>query len=221
VKAKVLKAENISPTAKLFTLEVVSGEFSFVPGQYTSFLVNGAIRTYSICSLPEELPRFELCVRQLHTGVGTNFLNQNVGREIELTQPAGDFVIGGSPSPILFLVSGTGIAPVRPMLKDYLQKNPEADIELYYTFKGEKEFLFREELEEMERKYGNFKVATSLSRVPSLASLRRGGRDISPRQGRRGELVHLVGSPAFVGQTLQELNELGYNRQVIKTDAWE
>lgn len=187
--------------AKLFTLQA-QGDFSFVPGQYTAFKVNGAIRTYSICSLPGELPRFQFCVRQVPGGLGTGFLNANVGKEIELAAPAGDFIIKGTPAVVLVIASGVGIAPARPMLKDYLARNTEAAVELVYILK-DGEYLFREEWKEMEEKYKNFGI--KFEGVNKLIAAE----------------VYLVGSPQFVGQTLNQLEQLGYNRRSIHTDIWE
>lgn len=203
--ARILKSVDLSPTAKLFTLRV-EGNFSFLPGQYTSFSVNGAVRTYSICSLPSDLPIFEFCVRQLQGGVGTNFLNQNIGKEIELTAPAGDFVIAGKLDRLVIMASGVGIAPVRPMLKDYLARYPDAEAELVYHLKGD-EYLFQKEWEEMENKNGNFKVYHDSTSPLS-----------SPRQGRR---VFVVGSPTFVSEVTARLLDLGYNKRDIKIDIWE
>ena len=229
MKARILKAENLSPTAKLFSLEVLSGDFSFAPGQYMSFNVAGAIRTYSICSLPGQLPRFEFCVRQVAGGIGTGFLNAHVGKEIELMEPTGDFVLptgaeASGPKSILFVVAGVGIAPVRPMLKDWLMKNPEARVKLAYKFHDESEYLFREELEQLAKEHLNFKLTTVHNPPQSPLILRGeekwGSPSLKIREG-RGELVFLVGSPPFVARTLQSLRQLGYNQENIKSDIWE
>lgn len=207
-KAKILKAENLSPTVKLYRLRALEElGFHFTPGQFFTLLP--ARRAYSFCSLPEELPRFEICVRQVPWGLGTNYINDHLGKVVEVSEPQGSFILPKAPVELIFLAAGVGIAPVRPMLKDWYQKYPTARTTLYYKFR-EGEYLFGEEFEELARKHKNFEIEKA-DHPLFLSPLRR---------GRKNGGVFVVGSPEFVSESIRKLEKIGYNKADINFDIW-
>jgi ferredoxin-NADP reductase len=100
--------------------------FAFAPGQFVSCLlpVGGPrlTRPYSIASDPETPERLELLLNLVPGGPGSHHLfSLHPGAEIVLTGPWGTFVVEPQDSAeAIFSADGTGIAPIRPMLRQAL-----------------------------------------------------------------------------------------------------
>src|SRR5262245_11565313 len=94
----------------------------FQPGQFVSCLlpVDGEIiRPYSIASSPEESQRLELLLNLVPGGPGSRHLfGLRPGATVRFTGPWGIFVCAEAPATeAVFIAEGTGIAPIRPMLR--------------------------------------------------------------------------------------------------------
>ena len=75
---------------------VTSGEFSFKPGQYMIFHIPDAERrlrrSYSISTPPSDRRHFEVCVRAIAGGAGSNFIHRlRIGRRLKVEGPFGEF----------------------------------------------------------------------------------------------------------------------------------
>lgn len=137
VDAKLIGKKQL--TADVFEMHLASSApFLFAPGQFISILIPGAgpggrdlRRAYSISSSPELMPSkniFELCVKLVEGGPGTNYLNNmKIGETFKGHVPFGDFVYKTkSDKHAMFIGTGTGIAPFRSMLlsKVYTENKP-------------------------------------------------------------------------------------------------
>lgn len=97
--------------------------FAFAPGQFVSCLlpVGGQrlTRPYSIASHPETPERLELLLNLVPDGPGSHHLfSLRPGAELTLTGPWGTFVVDQPcAAETIFIADGTGIAPIRPMLR--------------------------------------------------------------------------------------------------------
>lgn len=101
----------------------IPGGLAFRPGQFLSCLLPiGAerlIRPYSIASSPEEPDRVELLLDLVPDGPGSRYLFDLVpGAILHFTGPWGTFVVDRAPeAEAVFIALGTGIAPIRPMVR--------------------------------------------------------------------------------------------------------
>lgn len=123
----------------------------FAPGQYLSIVIPGAgpggrnlRRAYSIASSPET-PEIELCVKLVEGGPGTNYLVKlKEGEEIEAQAPFGHFVLDHDQNlPVLFIGTGTGIAPHRSMVMSKAWQ-PKAEVAFLLGVRDEKDILYPE-----------------------------------------------------------------------------
>src|SRR5437016_4487254 len=95
----------------------------FRPGQFIScqLPVGGEtlIRPYSIASSPEEPRRLEIVLNLVPGGPGSHYLFRlPLGATVRFTGPWGTFVLERAPeAETVFIADGTGIAPIRPMLR--------------------------------------------------------------------------------------------------------
>jgi len=145
----------------------------FKGGQFVSVIVPGAgpggrdlRRAYSIASSPEARP-FELCVKLVEGGPGTNYLNGlRPGDVFKGMFPYGDFTHKEKPDHgVCFISTGTGIAPFRSIvLSEAFQKNPPTHSTLLLGVREENEVLYDAELKALTGKIKNFNWETCVSR---------------------------------------------------------
>ncbi len=98
----------------------------FLAGQYLSIEVTEMKdgrprrnrRAYSIASPPEEQGHFDLCANLVRGGPGSEYLHHlQPNDRMTFLPPMGDFTVKDeSDCPLLFIATGTGIAPIRSML---------------------------------------------------------------------------------------------------------
>jgi ferredoxin-NADP reductase len=142
----------------------VAGErpLSFIPGQFISISIPLAdetrTRPYSIASSPEDGDPFEICFNRVPGGRGVDYLfDRRAGDELTFTGPFGLFTIDRPPDlELVFIAIGTGIAPIRPMLRRLLLTSFAHPVHLLYGAADEAHLLYREELERWACGYPSF-----------------------------------------------------------------
>ncbi len=123
-------------------------------------------RLYSIASPNTDKNNFELVAEIVPDGLASNYLlSLKENTEVIFQGPAGIFKLRENGKQKIFLVTGTGIAPVRSML------NSEFRIEnskLFWGLKYYKEIYLLKELKNCELRITNFKFKICLSREQNL-----------------------------------------------------
>jgi len=116
-KATLLGRQQVS--ADVYLLSFYSDElsFSFVPGQYAILTIPGQTslkRLYSFASAPSTYGGFELFVKIVEGGVGTQYLKTlHIGDCVDVSGPAGLFTLQKNEKRKIFMATGTGYAPMR------------------------------------------------------------------------------------------------------------
>src|SRR5579875_877499 len=123
--ARVIGAERIGPHARLLSLAMAGGELGFTGGQYiivnTGIELDGgklAKRAYSIVSSDAEQTRFQLAVRRIGEGPGSNFMHRiPVGAEVSFSGPWGKFLPETTSGSKLVFATDTGITATLGLLR--------------------------------------------------------------------------------------------------------
>src|SRR3989338_8997529 len=145
-------------------------EITFKAGQYLMLKVpsdKGPVsRLYSIASPNTVRNSFELIIGIIPGGLASNYLiSIKENTEIIFQGPAGIFGLKENNRPRIFLVTGTGIAPVLSMLKSQPQTSKT---HLFWGLKTYKEIYLFDELKQFE----NVKICLSreqnLKMIPGL-----------------------------------------------------
>src|SRR5579884_1380889 len=119
----------LCPEIRHFVFEVAGAEkLDFKPGQFVSFTEvlhdKKVTRAYSIASPPDG-NRFELCLNRVQEGMFSPWLfAMKPGDEVEMKGPLGYFVVRNPGRDVIFVATGTGIAPFRSMLKAHVGRPP-------------------------------------------------------------------------------------------------
>jgi phenol hydroxylase P5 protein len=112
-------------------------EIAFNPGQYVSIAVPGhaATRTYSMATPPSEPRRIELQVRRTPGGLASDgwiFKDLALGDQVQLSGPYGRFFYREArDEPAVLIAGGTGLAPIKSMIRHVLESDLERELMLY------------------------------------------------------------------------------------------
>jgi len=141
-------------TRSLFLRLIDDGRLSFVPGQFISISLAPAgetrVRPYTVASSLKEAGAIEICFNQVPGGVGVRYLfERRVGDELEFTGPFGAFTMDRPPEQeCVFIAEGTGIAPIRPMIRRALRAEARPALSLLYAAPDSSHLLYREDIAE-------------------------------------------------------------------------
>jgi ferredoxin-NADP reductase len=184
-----------------------------------------AQRSYSIASAPED-GHVVLTVERLDDGEVSPYLVDELrpGDELELRGPIGGYFVweaalGG---PLLLLAGGSGIAPLRSMLRHRAAAGSSVPARLLYSARTLDDVIYRDELEGLD----DVDVRLTLTRGwPDgwTGYRRRIDRELLeeiawPRDER--PLVYVCGPTAFVEVAATTLVELGHDAGRIKTERF-
>src|SRR5438309_2338179 len=129
--ATVSAIELVAPWVDVLHMQLAEGDtMRFDPGQFVTFYVdrNGATvtRSYSIASSPDLVDRFDLLVKKVDGGyVSTYLTSLHGGEQLRMIGPLGRFLLKDPGNrPVVFVCTGTGIAPFIPMLEQLLRRAP-------------------------------------------------------------------------------------------------
>jgi len=127
-----------------------------------------ARRSYSIASSPLEKDNFELLVKLLPQGVGSElFAGLRPGDPLHFTGPMGFFVNDlQHAGDAVYCATGTGVAAALPMIEETLARATEAGrVLLYWGMRSLEELYWEERLAAL--KHPRFTVEICLSRPPA------------------------------------------------------
>lgn len=160
--------QDLAPEVRHFDFEALDTEsFEFTPGQFISVLeqVEGKeiTRAYSIAS-PRDGKRFSLCLNRVQDGMVSPMLfAMRVGEEVEMHQPLGYFTLRHPGHRIVFVATGTGIAPFRSMLLDHLPRT-HPHVTLLFGVRHPASVLYRGEFEQMASEHSEFRFLPTVTR---------------------------------------------------------
>lgn len=201
-----------------------------LPGQFLtfSFLFDGRKhpRCYSICSSTARTGYVEITPKRVETGCVSVFLNDraSIGMTVEATGPFGQFYLKPRDRRIVLLAAGSGITPIMAMLRyvDDLCLNTEAT--LLYCVRTRTDIMFRQELDELQTRLGNFRRHLLLSQPDAEWQGARGRinrefiRQSVPEIGE--SVFFLCGPPPFMEAARSILADLGVERERIRQETF-
>lgn len=218
-----------TPRARIARVDLDGHAFDYAPGQAVSIANHGQEKRkpYSIAAAPEDARRdgwLELLVGVNADGLPGGHLALEAGQLVDVDGPLGSFVF--PPAPVerrfVFIAGGTGIAPLRAMMRRALHL-PHRNIGLFYSVRTPDEFAYEQELRELAHA-GEIELRQTVTRATDA--------DWTGPRGRLNrdaleELVHdpatlcfICGPPALVDEMPKILSDLGIPRERIKIEEW-
>ncbi|NEP13780.1 MAG: FHA domain-containing protein [Symploca sp. SIO2C1] len=157
--------------------------FTYQPGQFVTLHleINGKrVRcSYSISSTPSRPHTLEITVKRIPLtdentdnlqSLVSNWLHDNikVGSQIKLSGPLGKINnLATPPQKVLLISAGVGIGPMMSMSRWFCDTSADMDIIFFHSARKPRDIIFRQELELMNGRYPNFKLAVTTSRPES------------------------------------------------------
>jgi CDP-4-dehydro-6-deoxyglucose reductase len=207
--------------------------FEFAPGQYVDVMLpGGRRRSFSIASPPHDSKLLELHVRRVAGGEFTAPLFEGEPRNALLTieGPLGRFVYRESTAPMLLIGGGTGIAPLKSILRHVVENAIERELVLYWGVRGEFDLYAHAELEALARRASRMRYVPVLSEPEGawagrsgwvheavLADLATGG---DPAALQRFD-VYASGPPAMISAVREHFPVHGMNPARFFFDSFD
>lgn len=120
--ARIVSIERLAPEIVRVVLRTPpASPMRFLPGQYVDVIADGARRSYSLANAPREDGLLELLIKRYPGGHLSGFWFERAKPNdlVRIEGPLGTFFLrDGAPADILFLATGTGIAPVKALLEE-------------------------------------------------------------------------------------------------------
>ena len=230
-KGTVIKIEDATYNTRRFWIEIAAvSTFDFIPGQFITLDLpihdkpNKRWRSYSIASWPDGNV-IELLIVLLEGGAGTTFLfnEVRVGSEVSLRGPQGNFTL---PDPIdkdlVFICTGTGIAPFRSMLHYINQHNiPHQNIYLIFGTRTQRDLLYYEEIKALQEEVPYFQFMPTLSREEWLGC-KGYVHGVYEQLCKEKPPAHfyLCGWKAMIDEAKKRIIDLGYNKKDIHLELY-
>lgn len=229
-RAILERTEDWAPgTRSLFLRLPAGGGLPFLPGQFVSLSIPAGARplsrAYSIASPPEEPELLELCLDLVPGGPGSSYLfHLRPGAQLDLTGPWGSFVLEQpAPASCVFIAIGTGIAPIRPMVRAAVAQPELVELHLAYAAPPQSAPLYRAELEQLAGREARFRFEPlnetgadpEHSALYALVEQRwvRGETD-------RSRHFFVCGVGNIVTRLRDLLRRAGYERRAVRYEKW-
>lgn len=128
-RVRVLDVVQETCDARSFALEPsseIAPQYRYLAGQFLTFrfTIDGEthVRSYSLSSSPAVDHRMTVTVKRVHGGTVSNWINDTLrpGDELDVTLPAGNFVLDDSRRDIVAYAGGSGITPIISIVKTAL-----------------------------------------------------------------------------------------------------
>ena len=120
--ARIVSIERLAPEIVKVVLKTPpTSPMRFLPGQYVDIIADGARRSYSLANAPRDDGLLEFIIKRYPGGhlSGYWFERARINDLLRIEGPLGTFFLRAeAPVNILFLATGTGIAPVKALLEE-------------------------------------------------------------------------------------------------------
>jgi ferredoxin-NADP reductase len=216
-----------TPRAHIVRLDLGGRDFPYMAGQAVLLGIPGQAnrRAYSLTAAPADAS----CDGCLEVLVGVDLSGRTIplapGTRVDVDGPIGRFTFPVDPSErrFIFIAGGTGIAPLRAMLRQALAM-PHRDIRVLYSARTPDEFAYQSELRALARE-GRIDLRQTITRDDGSAQWtggrgRFGHAELQPLAHDPATLCFVCGPPQFVKDTKRLLNEVGMVPERIKVEEW-
>jgi len=188
----------------------------------------GAMRPFSIASSNAEHSFIQLNIRLNPQGVVTPWIfnELQVGQEVAFSGPRGNFFMRNTTKPMLFIAGGSGMAPVRSILKTMKNHHNSRHAIYFFGALTKDDLYYVDEMAELQDSLPDFRFVPALSNEPT-------GSDWS---GERGNVIeamdrictdklsdyeaYLCGKPAMIEGCVAALEKKGLDKNQVFFDLF-
>jgi CDP-4-dehydro-6-deoxyglucose reductase, E3 len=217
--SKVGEIQDLTHDVRVLRLELLHpDEIRFHAGQFVSFEVPKpglpfpVTRPYSIASPPSNRYVIDLLFNLVPGGPGSTYLfSLKPGDPVSFRGPAGTFVLREyTDRRLLFVATGTGIAPIRSMLHARLPS--PTPVTLIWGLRHEHDIYYQEELADLAEHFPEFTYTITLSQPSSswTGAVGRVQSHLEPHIATVDDLaVYVCGSKAMITSVTEQVRSHG------------
>lgn len=223
--------KDLGNETKHFELFYEGGKsMDFLPGHFASILYpeEGKIirRAYSIASPPSIKDHLDLCLKLVPTGRVTPwFWTFKGGERFQIHGPLGKFILPETIDfDIVFVATGTGIAPFRSMIQTLLPNGCQRKIWLVFGVRYDTSIPYHHEWLELAKNYPHFTYIPTISR-PSPAWKGETGyvqtkieKFFSNTEGKR---VYICGLNQMIQAVQDTCFKVGYPKEHVTYERYD
>jgi ferredoxin-NADP reductase len=228
-RAVVERIDSLAYNVRGFRLKLVEPPtIQFQAGQFIIINVpkDGGVvkRAYSVASPPHEPNALELCVQHVEGGIASTFFwHLKGGETVTITGPHGRFLLK---EPMdyepVFMATGTGVAPLRGMIKHLLHINFMKPTWLFFGTRYEHALLYESEFRSFAGLRHNFRYYPTVSRPKDWRgetghvqqTFQKYITDYSNKE------IYLCGWLEVVKAVCKDLEALGVPKEKLHYEEW-
>lgn len=186
-------------------------------------------RAYSIASAPSETDHVDFIIRRVPDGLATTYVHDHlkVGDELRLSGPYGDFYLRGGEGidELIMIAGGSGMAPIRSLLKYIFENDLKYKITYYFTVSKVEDMYYFDELNALAAEHANFTYCPIVSRAEEGDGWEGEKRKIvqvikEDIQGGPNMEAYMCGSPGMLNACREALMEVGLEKDCIFFDEF-
>jgi ferredoxin-NADP reductase len=233
VRALVKEKREVAKGTLLVVFDLQGAEVDFRAGQYfwVELLTSpyedekGLRRHISVVTSPTERGVLGLCTRLRDTAFKKTLAELEVGDEVEVEEPKGDFVLPEDTSRrYVFVAGGIGITVFRSMLRYIADTGEPYRVTLVYSNRDRESTPFLDELQELERTLPGFELVLTMTQDEGWEGESRYiGADLLGEHldGELGDYTYLIaGPPPMVETAVEALASAGVPEEQVLPDRF-
>lgn len=230
--ARIERMVRATPDVTIIELKLPANEqLPFVAGQYVDILLrDGRRRAFSLANAPRKDGRLELHIRRIPGGqfTGHVFTAMKERDLLRINGPHGSFFLrDDAAKPLLFVATGTGIAPVRAVVEQALADGVTRPISIYWGLRRPQDIYLPEQVAYWNRMQPAVRCIPVLSKVQAddawtgrtgyvQTAVLQDFPDLS------GHQVYACGSPAMIAAARRDfVAQCGLPEDEFFADAFE
>ena len=228
---RVSSVRTATPSSRIVRMDLDGAPFPFRPGQSVTLgpRESSTRVPYSIASAPEDVARAASLEFLIKTDAGgrwgEDFEPLRRGAWLGVREPSGQFVFPDSPIErrFLFIAGGTGIAPVRSMVRHAVSARVPGRMRLLYSARTPDDFAYLPELLALARR-GALELSLTATRRMTPRWRGSSGRIVPPQLALLVDdpatLCFVCGPASMVDDVPPMLRKLGVEKSRILLEDW-
>lgn len=224
---RVSGVRRATPSTRIIRVELDGATFSYQSGQVAVIgFPDASLRVpYSIASAPLDSEREGYLEFLTRLAEGSRLREVRRGARLVVEGPRGTFTFPPKPAEqtILFVAGGTGIAPIRSMIRQAVLSHQRGKLRLLYSARSPDDFAYLPELRALARG-GQLDLALTATREVRPRWRGDSGRltedHLAPLIDTSETLCFICGPAAMVDDVPRMLKNLGIDRERIRIEEW-
>lgn len=206
--------------------------FEFDPGQFVNAIApslpeNKIVkRPYSIASPPYEKGFIDLVWKRIEGGFMTNyFWKLKEGDTLQIQGPLGRFGFKKPlPKRLVFVATGTGIAPFRSMIQQLFKDGTDRDVWLIFGNRYETDILYDEAWKELAAEHAHFHYVPTVSRSKDWKGERAYVQKLLPQyidDSPKDAHLYICGLTNMITEVEKAALEMGFVKEQIFFEKYD